>query len=249
MCLGGTRCEPAGRPNGTPPAGTPIARGRNRARARFFLSDRGLERGSTRRAVRFGTGQGIQDGIVSHSLQPCAKFRPFWVMLPLLDRLGDRRQDFLGYVLRVGRLHPLMLGEPQDDRPVDLDELLPCRPIRRIADADQQAGSCFRGRTHQGAPSLISYTEARPKSDKFSSACLEDAPAPTVGGRDMFSQATDTLSRQLFYHTIACNPHTTDDSRGYSSRIQIFSVPETLAGNPLRANPPAPPQRIIVPTP
>ena len=78
-------------------------------------------------------------------MEPGAELRPFRIMFPLLDRFGDRYQDLLGNILRIRLLHPLLPGQPQDDRPIDFDELLPRRLIRRIADADQQAGSCFRG--------------------------------------------------------------------------------------------------------
>jgi hypothetical protein len=66
-------------------------------------------------------------------------------MLPLLDRFGDRHQDLLSDVIRIRFLHPLLPSQPQDNRPIDFDELMPRRLIRRIADADQQAFSCFRG--------------------------------------------------------------------------------------------------------
>ena len=56
-----------------------------------------------------------------------------------------RYQNLLSDVLRIRYLHPPKLGDPQDDRPVDLDELLPCRPIRRIADTDEQTGTMDSG--------------------------------------------------------------------------------------------------------
>ena len=75
-------------------------------------------------------------------------------MFAPLDRLGDRREDHLGDIFGIGRLHPLMLGESEDDRPVDFDEFLPCRLVRRVADADKQALSRFRGPNSSRGASL-----------------------------------------------------------------------------------------------
>ncbi len=91
---------------------------------------------------------------MSHTAQPGAELGPSRVVPPLLDRLGDRHQHLLSNVIRIGFLHPLLPSQPHDDGPIDLNELMPSRLIRRIADADQQAGLCLGGGVHQCGPSL-----------------------------------------------------------------------------------------------
>ena len=54
-------------------------------------------------------------------------------MFPLLDRFGDRYQNLLSDIIRIRFLHPLLPSQPQDDRPIDFDELMPRRLIGRIA--------------------------------------------------------------------------------------------------------------------
>ena len=58
-------------------------------------------------------------------------------MNSLLHRFADRHQDLLSDILRVRLLHSLFPRQPQNDRPIDFDELMPGRLVRRIADADQ----------------------------------------------------------------------------------------------------------------
>jgi hypothetical protein len=88
-------------------------------------------------------------------MEPGAELRPFPIMFPLLNRFGDRHQNLLSDIIRIHFLHPLLPSQPQDNRPIDFDELMPRRLIRRITDADQQAGSCFWGWIHRCAPSLL----------------------------------------------------------------------------------------------
>ena len=97
---------------------------------------------------------------MSDTIEPSTEFRPFRIVFPPLNRLGDRRQDLLSDIIRIRFLHPLLPSQAQDDRPIDFDELMPRRLIRRIADADQQARSCFRGRGHQCAP-FLSFIHGR----------------------------------------------------------------------------------------
>ena len=78
-------------------------------------------------------------------MEPRAELRPLRIMLPPLGRFGHRHQNLLSDVIRIRFLHPLLPSQLQDDRPIDLDELMPRRLVRRISDTDQQACSCFWG--------------------------------------------------------------------------------------------------------
>ena len=86
-------------------------------------------------------GQEVDDQVAGDPREPSPERAPGGVGIPLLDRAGDRAENVLREVVRVGPLHPPGAGEAMDQGLVDLHELGPRPLIAGRLEADQQARS------------------------------------------------------------------------------------------------------------
>ncbi len=84
-----------------------------------------------------------------------ARNAPRRVGVEPVDRRGDRAEDVLGQVDRVGVLEPAPPRQPVDQGRVDIDELRPCALVPRVAQAYQQTGSRARGLVHPSSSMRI----------------------------------------------------------------------------------------------
>src|SRR6185295_14016887 len=75
--------------------------------------------------------------------QPAAKRALLRVVLKPLGRASDDPQHLLRKVHGIGVLQTVLASEPVDQRRINLYELRPRLPVALVANADQQAGSCF----------------------------------------------------------------------------------------------------------
>ena len=82
--------------------------------------------------------------------------------VPAIDGPGDRAEDLLAEVVRVGVLEPLAPGQPVDQRLVERHELAPGPGVGRVAELDDQRVS----RAGAARPSVLltlGYTQPIPK--------------------------------------------------------------------------------------
>ena len=126
-------------------------------------------------------GQEVDDQVAGDPREPRPERAPGGVGVPLLDRGGDRAEDVLREVVRVGLLHPLGAGEAMDQRLVDLHELDPRPLVAGRLEADQQARS---GGWNDGQGILLErFTNGPLKSYSVSAESGERRPAAAGHGR------------------------------------------------------------------
>jgi hypothetical protein len=118
----------------------------------------------SRGPIGFVAHEGVQNRIPRHPAEPGAEPGPFGIVRPPLDGPGDRQQHLLRHIVGIGRLHPLVPRQPVNDRPVNLDKLLPRLAVGRIPNAQQQTGTSFQRLSHEGT-FLYEYTQPPARSD------------------------------------------------------------------------------------
>ena len=93
--------------------------------------------------------------------EPAAEAAAGRVEVPALDGPGDRAEDLLAEVVRIGVLEPLAPGQPVDQRLVERHELAPGPGVGRVAELDDQRVSrAVRAARPSDPPSLHPVTHS-----------------------------------------------------------------------------------------
>jgi len=116
--------------------------------------------------------------------EPCAA----GVVLPAINRFGNRCENLLREIIGIGGLQATADGEPLNDRRVDFREFAPGSSVVAIDEPNEQAGAGFGRRRHGEVRS--SKCEVRGKFE------LEDRSSKAAGATNIHTRRAGFLHRE-----------------------------------------------------
>ena len=109
-----------------------------------------LNAGRTRPSIGLRTGDGIQDRVACHSIEPVAKLRTFALAASQFSTaFATDDEHLLAQIHCIRVLQSSPSGQAIDDRFVDRHELRPCDRILRITNSQNQTFARFRPLAHR----------------------------------------------------------------------------------------------------